>query len=259
MVREGFPQQQYISADALSRIIETVRAPVVDAGTVQTAVVKGGNTLDGGPKNWAANCFRSFLIEIYEGYGSPQVGIISSNGKETVTIEGTWFKALKVGDKYRIFGASPKAYSELVDPDHGLAEIKSEVRDIESEVGDIEQKLDSLFQPKAATAFSVEATNAAETDILHLNGTAAVESLRLKCADPGNNAVTVRLYELVNNGLTEVDSFGINGANLGEYFNLMDMFNLCRLVGDELQVTVRASAGGPYTVTGQYTHSLQGG
>jgi hypothetical protein len=252
MVREGFPQEQYISASALGRILGTVRAPVVDAGEVQVNVVQGGNTLDGGPKNWATNCFRSFLIEIYEGYGSPQVGIIASNGRETVTIEGTWFKQIKVGDKYRIFGASPKAYSELVDPDHGLAEIKSEVRDIED-------KLDSIFQVKAATAFSVDATNADETDILHLTQTAAVEALRLKCADPGNNAVTVRLYELVNGALTEVDSFVINGANFGEYFNLMDMFNLCRLVGDELQVTVRASAGGPYTVAGQYTHSLQGG
>jgi hypothetical protein len=252
MGSEGFPQQQYISAAALAGVLGIVRAPVVDAGTVQTDVVQGGNTIDGGPKNWAANCFRSFLIEIYEGYGAPQVGIIASNGRETVTIEGGWFKAIKKGDKYRILGASPKAYSELVNPDHGLAEIKAEVRDIE-------ETLDAFLQVKAATAFSVDATNADETDILHLTQTAAVEALRLKCADPGNNAVTVRLYELVNGALTEVDSFVINGANFGEYFNLMDMFNLCRLVGDELQVTVRASAGGPYTVAGQYTHSLQGG
>jgi hypothetical protein len=35
----------------------------------------------------------------------------------------------------------------------------------------------------------------------------------------------------------------------------MDMFGLPHLAGDVLQVTVQASAGGPYAVTGQYTLS----
>ncbi|KKK82678.1 hypothetical protein LCGC14_2801010, partial [marine sediment metagenome] len=47
----------------------------------------------------------------------------------------------------------------------------------------------------------------------------------------------------------------ITTANFGTYHSLMDMFGLAHLAGDDLQVTVRASAGGPYAVTGQYSHA----
>jgi len=114
-----------------------------------------------------------------------------------------------------------------------------------------------IFHEQADVAVNVNATNAAETDVLNLaaaNTRYIVRSLRLKCADPGANTVTVRLYELVNDVLTEVDAFAITAANFGTYHSLMDMFGLPHLAGDRLQVTVRASAGGPYAVTGQYSH-----
>jgi hypothetical protein len=83
-----------------------------------------------------------------------------------------------------------------------------------------------------------------------------VRKLRLKCEDPGANTVTVRLYEIVNSVITLVDSFDITNANYASYFSLMDMFGIDHLYGHELEVTVRASADGPYDVTGSYGYGL---
>jgi len=114
-----------------------------------------------------------------------------------------------------------------------------------------------IFHEQVDIPVNITAVNTGETDVLHLstaNTRYIVRSLRLKCADPGANTVTVRLKELVNDVLTELDNFDITTANFAAHHSLMDMFGLPHLAGDELQVTVRASAGGPYTVTGQYSH-----
>ena len=114
-----------------------------------------------------------------------------------------------------------------------------------------------MLKEQADVAVNTTAPNTpAENNILNLaaaNTRYAVRSLRLKCANPGVNTVTVRLYELVNDVFTQVDSFDIAAANFATYHSLMDMFGLPHLAGDRLQVTVQASAGGPYTVTAQYT------
>jgi len=115
-----------------------------------------------------------------------------------------------------------------------------------------------LFYEQADAAVNINAINASETNVFDLSTASTryiVRSLRLKCADPGANTVTVRLYELVNDGLTEVDSFAIDTTNFGTYQSLMDMFGMPQLAGDNLKVTVRASAGGPYATTGQYSHA----
>ncbi|GAI61570.1 unnamed protein product, partial [marine sediment metagenome] len=122
------------------------------------------------------------------------------------------------------------------------------IADIEGAIG--------IFHEQAAVPFNVPAALAA-ADILHLDDADTryiVRSLRLKCIDPVGETVTVRLYELVNNVLTEVDSFAITNANFATYHSLMDMFGLPHLAGDELQITVQATAVGPYAVTGQYSH-----
>jgi len=114
-----------------------------------------------------------------------------------------------------------------------------------------------IFHEQADVAVNITAINGAETDVFDLNVANTryiVRSLRLKCADPGANTVTVRLYKLVNDVSLQVDSFDITAANFATYHSLMDMFGLPHLAGDDLQVTVRASAGGPYAVTGQYSH-----
>jgi len=115
-----------------------------------------------------------------------------------------------------------------------------------------------IFHEQPDAAVNITAIAASETDVLNLavaNTRYIVRSLRLKCADPGANTVTVRLYELVNDVLTVVDSFDIDATNFATYQSLMDMFGLPHLAGDNLKVTVQASAGGPYAVTGQYSHA----
>jgi hypothetical protein len=115
----------------------------------------------------------------------------------------------------------------------------------------------NVFQEQADVAVNTTAPNTpAENNILNLAAADTryiVRNLRLKCADPGANTVTVRLYELVNDVLTQVDSFDITAANFATYHSLMDMFGVPYLAGDRLQVTVQASAGGPFAVTGQYS------
>ncbi|MBA7485438.1 hypothetical protein ES707_20984 [subsurface metagenome] len=115
-----------------------------------------------------------------------------------------------------------------------------------------------IFHEQEDVPFNVNAVLAAEADILNLavaDTRYIVRSLRLKCVDPGAETVTVRLYELINDaGPLEVDSFAITNANFATYHSLMDMFGLPHLAGDELQITVQATAVGPYAVTGQYSH-----
>lgn len=114
------------------------------------------------------------------------------------------------------------------------------------------------FQEQADVAVTINAILASETDVFDLNVAATryiVRSLRLKCANPGADTITVRLRELVNNVSTIVGTFDITAANFATYFSLMDMFGVPHLAGDDLQVTVQASAAGPYAVTGQYSHA----
>jgi len=122
-----------------------------------------------------------------------------------------------------------------------------------------ETQLDTIFQEQPDTPVNINAILASETDVFDLNVADTryiVRSLRLKCADPGADTVTVRLRELVNDVSTVVATFDIIAANFATYFSLMDMFGVPYLAGDDLQVTVQASAAGPYGVTGQYSHAV---
>jgi hypothetical protein len=116
--------------------------------------------------------------------------------------------------------------------------------------------VDSFTEQPHVTVSTTAPNAPAENNILNLaaaNTRYIVRSLRLKCADPGANTVTIRLYELVNDVLIQVDSFDITAVNFATDHSLMDMFGLPNLAGDRLQVTVQASAGGPIAVTGQYS------
>ena len=120
------------------------------------------------------------------------------------------------------------------------------------------EAINSNFQEQPDTAVNINAIVAAEINVfdLSVSGTRyIVRSLRLKCEDPGANTVTVKLYELVNDVATAVDPFVIDAANFATYHSLMDMFGLPKLSGENLRVTVQASAGGPYAVTGRYSHA----
>lgn len=117
-----------------------------------------------------------------------------------------------------------------------------------------------ILHEQADVAFNINATlvEANIFDLSAANTRYVVRSLRLKCVDPGAETVTVRLYELVNNIQTLVDSFDITTANFATAHSLMDMFGLPQLAGDNLKVTVIATAAGPYACTGQYCTATAG-
>jgi hypothetical protein len=90
-----------------------------------------------------------------------------------------------------------------------------------------------------------------------------VDDLVLKCADPGANIVSVVLSKLVNGVLTPIHTFAITTAGalvrgvssgFANYLSLDDMFTRQQLAGDQITITVQATAGGPYAVTGSYTY-----
>ena len=114
-----------------------------------------------------------------------------------------------------------------------------------------------IFHEQVDTAVSITAIAASETTVLDLSVADTryiVRSLRLKAADPSTETITVRLYELINDVLTVIDTFDIDTANFGTYHSLMDMFGIPHLAGDSLKVTVQVSGGAGVAVTGQYSH-----
>jgi len=80
-----------------------------------------------------------------------------------------------------------------------------------------------------------------------------VNNVRLKFADPGANTVTVKLYELINDVSTEVDSFTVTTDNYSSYYGLVDMFGTSHLAGDNLKISAVMDAG-TCVVTGQYSY-----
>jgi hypothetical protein len=106
---------------------------------------------------------------------------------------------------------------------------------------------------------SIDAINASETDFLNhqeLYQTQTILDLVLKSADPGANTVNVKLYRKVNGVMTNTKTFAITTANYTTYFDLVSLFGQNQLVGDAFQITVQATAGGPYAITGSYTRKF---
>jgi len=111
---------------------------------------------------------------------------------------------------------------------------------------------------QADVAVDISVLNASPVDVLDLNTAATrylIRDLWLKSADPGANTVTVSLEKLINDVAIVVDTFDITTANFAEYFSLMDMFGLQSIGGDDIHIYAQASAGGPYAMTGQYSHA----
>lgn len=168
----------------------------------------------------------------------PISSYVSADGTFTHTAFTT---PLEVGDEVLILHPYIGEY---------IAAIEAKLDDIKGATG--------IFYEQADVAVNINAITASETNVLNLataNTRYIVRHLRLKCADPGANQVLVRLYELINDVLTNIDMFTIDNTNFGSYFSLMDMFGLPYLAGDQLKVTVQASAGGPYAITGQYIYA----
>lgn len=81
-----------------------------------------------------------------------------------------------------------------------------------------------------------------------------IRNLRLKCADPGANTVTITLWEFINDAFIAVDTFAITTSNYTTYFNLYDMFGETQLAGDSIMIMAQSGAGS-YAVTGQYSYA----
>jgi hypothetical protein len=119
---------------------------------------------------------------------------------------------------------------------------------------------DYTNKPLPEVAVNTTASAGFETNFLNLAvAHYTIDDLVLKSADPGANSVYVRLYKLVNGVLTAVNvdtthpnGFVITTANFDRYWSLSDMFGKQILAGDQIQITVQASGGGPYAVTGSY-------
>lgn len=118
---------------------------------------------------------------------------------------------------------------------------------------------DRTNNPKDEIAININAILAGETNIALLNEVNTrytVDKIRIKCDDPGpGNDVLVRLYELINGILTEVQNFEIGTGGspnpFTNYYSLADMFGLQHLAGNNLRITVQQEiGGGPTAVTG---------
>ena len=116
--------------------------------------------------------------------------------------------------------------------------------------------ISEMFKEQESVAVTLNATTT-ETDILHFNVANTryiLRDLTLKAVDPGADTITVRLYGLVNDVLTLIDTFDITTANFATYFSLMDMFGIPDFAGDEIKVTIESDANS-YAVTGQYSYA----
>jgi len=126
--------------------------------------------------------------------------------------------------------------------------------DISSKVDAIEAKLDAgapkLYaeQIPDTDVDDTATTTESECELLTIGPTAdrryCLRHLRLKAqANPGDNTMTVRLYEYFAGALVEVDSFEIDTANWGTYHSLMDMFGIPEVHSDAIKITCQMDAG----------------
>jgi len=125
-----------------------ILSPVIESGVLSSPAAAGTNVLDAQGKHWSANVFAHFIVEVYEGRGSPQMRVITSNDKNSLVIDGTWETALAKGAKFRIFSYDPKLSGEVAaiedkldDPVHGLAALDTDISAVGMEVANVETKI----------------------------------------------------------------------------------------------------------------------
>ena len=181
----------------------------------------------------AAGFWKNALVICLTGLNAGQARPVIANTVDTVTVFPAFSGLLVAGDTFLLISAyKPQVTEQQADTAVNL----------------------SLIQAAAATNVF---------DLSVAGFSYVVNTLRVKSADPTNGGataqtVTITLWELINDVLTAIDTFIIDGTNFGTYFSLMDMFGLNHLAGDNLKVTAALSAGAttPIVVTGQYQHSL---
>lgn len=228
------------------------------------------------------------ICEIFEGSNeTPKLSLIATKvsglvGSYLVAIAATIGNGFVVGRSYSVIVSaivmgvqSRKILASFILDSKRIGDLSIDTAAIEGKLDDkttglvalktliniLEAKLNAVahsFQEQADVPFNINATlvEANILDLSAINTRYIIRNLRLKCVDPVEQTVTVRLYELVNTVLVLVDSFNITTANFVTAHSLMDMFGLSQLVGDNLKVTVIATAVGPYACVGQYSFAM---
>ena len=139
---------------------------------------------------------------------------------------------------------------------NSIAVVNSVVAGLQKQINYLMGVINSMFQEQTSVAVSINSIQASETSFLDLSVASTkyiVRDIRLVCADPGADTVTVKLYQLVNDVLTVVDTFAITTANYTADYTLMDLFGIPSITGSNIKITVQSSSG-TYAVTGQYSY-----
>lgn len=219
----------------------------VEGTTTGAGAVTGDSFIDSGLIGSGATSFVSMLAVLYPGEPT-NVDSMDITAFNNVTGEVTLAKAYK-----GVAAAIPAGVPYKIVT---FRFVPAEVAAIEAKL-DVQKGATGVFYEQANVAVNITAIVASETDVFDLNAANTryiVRSLRLKAVDPGANTISVRLRELINDVSTIVDTFTIDTTNFGTHHSLADMFGVPHLAGDDLQVTVQCSAGGPYAITGQYSY-----
>lgn len=235
-------------------LTEAIRSLAVDSGIVSSPVSAGGNSLSDTTKAWAINVHKTRLVKIIRGEGVGQLAVLDGNASNSLVIRGTWPQAIGAGAVYVIL---EKDIAQILrDVFGGGSDISAanplEVHDSATEGAT------GIFHEQADTAIneSVDNTEHFVVALTADNTRYILKNLRLKSGDPGvGETITVKLYELIKDVETEVDSFVIDHDNYGTAHSLADMFGLPQIAGDSIRVSLTGSAAGPVVVEGQMSHA----
>ena len=231
---------------------------VTDAAGDVTSIIDAG-----GLGGYAADYWNGSLVVMLSGGAAGTVRtIVDFDGASDLTVEPAMPAASGNVSDYVIL--TQKCADWMIGANNANNEFASNLVAANSD-GSVLERLEDLlvkatgttgiFHEQADTAVTINAVAGSETNVLNLvvaDTRYIVRGLRLKSVNPNPDTVTVRLYELINDVFTVVDTFTITNLNFGTHFTTMDMFGIPYLVGDNLKVTVQSSAG-TYAIVGQYS------
>ena len=241
--------------------LDTIVPASPTAGSINDALSKvaGGNSFDKETDSLEAisDSVSTGTLEIEAGAGSTTTKIIDTSALTQATAD--WFRnAMLVS----INGTNSGQARRIIAFNTGSTSVDVYPAFLAAPAADDDFLLVSSWQPNILDQQPDVAVNTtvgtASVDIFDLNIaniTYMVNNLILKFADPGVETITVTLTELVSNTPLPVDTFVVNSTNYTSYFSLYDMFSRNHLAGDDIQVSMVASANNAYVVLGQYQYA----
>ena len=129
----------------------------------------------------------------------------------------------------------------------GAGDLGTDIVSILADIAAIEAKLDAgapkLYVEQIPATDIDETVTDTETDCVLVTlpyiaaRTYCLRHLRLKCADPVAQTVTIRLYERWNDAIAQlIDSFDIDTNNFETYHSLMDVFSVPEIHSDAILI-----------------------